>query len=407
MAHHDIRGWRCGSSGPRGLAERWRVSLAGGVPGAPAIVGRRAYAASYGGEVVACRIDSGEELWRRALPVPVYGDGVPMAFFGGPAVTAGRLLVASDRVTCLDRRSGATLWESEPLRSPASDDYFWAAPVTIGGLVLVGSGSGSEAAARGRVTAYDLHRGDLRWSTPTVPGGGNGGGIIAPCTVDRRRALVYVGTGAPYQVVPGSNPGTCSVAALRLRDGAIVWSDQVHAHEELGRDLVNAVLIGERLLVAAAKDGFYAWDRVTRCRLWHRELTPWQSEPGAPSGPTNGPEWGPIAFDGRRLYVLSNDDQSGRHAAAALDPRTGSLLWLTWLSGFSFAPPAVGSGLVYASSSEGELTALRAEDGAIVASGSLGGPSAGSVSLANRLAFVGTGAGESLPGEDLVCFGPA
>jgi outer membrane protein assembly factor BamB len=205
-------------------------------------------------------------------------------------------------------------------------------------------------------------------------------------------------------VVPGPNPGTCSVVALRLRDGDIVWSDQVHPHEELGRDLANAVLIGERLLVAAAKDGFYAWDRVARRRLWHRELTPWQSEPGAPSGPTNGPEWGPIASDGRCLYVLSNDDQNGRHAAAALDPRTGSVLWLTWLSGFSFAPPAVASGLLYSSSSEGELTALRAEDGAIVASGSLGAPSAGSVSLAHRLAFVGTGAGENLPGEDLVCF---
>jgi outer membrane protein assembly factor BamB len=411
MAHHDLLGWRRGADGPRDLAERWRISLAGGVPGAPAVAGNRVYAASFGGEVAACRIESGRELWRRALPVPVYtgpaGEDVPMAFFGGPAVAAGRLAVASDRVYCLDRGSGETLWESEPLRSPESDDYFWAPPVIVGGMVLVGSGSGSEGGGRGRLSAYDLRHGGLRWSTPTVPAGANGGGIIAPVTVDRRRGLAYVGTGAPYDAVPGANPGTSSILALRLRDGAIAWSDQVHAHEELGRDVVNAVLVGERLLVAAAKDGFYAWDRVRRRRLWHVQLTPAQSQPGTPSGPTNGPEWGPVACDGRRLYVLSNDEGSGQHVAAALEPRTGAVLWRRRLSGFSFAPPAVASGRVHASSSDGELRALRADDGEIASVGPLGEPSAGSVSAARGHALVGTGAGEHLPGAHVVCFAPA
>jgi outer membrane protein assembly factor BamB len=409
MAHHDLRGWRRGARGPRTLVEHWRIPLSGGAPGSAAVVGRRVYAASYGGEVVSCRLDSGRELWRRALPVPVYtgpsGEDVAMGFFGGPAVAAGRVLVASDRVHCLDARTGATLWQSEPLRSPGSDDYFWAPPAVVGRTVLIGSGSGGEATGGGRVTAYDLHRGRLRWSTPTVPAGGNGGGVISPCTVDRRRSLIYVGTGAPYEALPGPNPGTCSVLAMRLRDGRIVWRDQVHEHEELGRDVANAVLIGRRLLVATAKDGFYGWDRAAGRRLWHVALTPAQSQPGAPAGPTNGPEWGPIACDGRRLYVLSNDDEHGRHAAAALDPSTGAVLWRRWLSGFAFGPPAVASGMVYAGSSDGELRALRADDGSVAAVAALGDPTAGSVSVARGSALIGTGAGEHLPGGDLVCLG--
>ena len=48
-------------------------------------------------------------------------------------------------------RPGARSGRSDPLRTSSSDDYFWGPPVVIGGLVLVGSGSGAELpTARGR-----------------------------------------------------------------------------------------------------------------------------------------------------------------------------------------------------------------------------------------------------------------
>jgi hypothetical protein len=53
------------------------------------------------------------------------------------------------------------------------------------------------------------------------------------------------------------------------------------------------------------------------------------------------------------------------------------------------------------------LSALSASDGTVVAVAPLGDPSAGSVSLARGRALVGTGAGEHLPGGDLVCLGTA
>ena len=140
-----------------------------------------------------------------------------LGFFGGCAVHDGRVLVASDRLRCLRLRDGALLWEAEPLRQPGGDDYFWGAPVIACGLVLAGSGAGSEAAAtRGRVSAYRLADGVLRWSTPLVPEGGNGGGVLSPVSVDlARRRLRRDGLGVPAPA--GLEPGDLLGRGARAR----------------------------------------------------------------------------------------------------------------------------------------------------------------------------------------------
>ena len=279
--------------------------------GAPAIVDGSVFAASIGGVVASLDVRTGHARWRRCFPTPVYGSGKGarrLGFFGGVAVAKGRVLAASDRVISLDADTGRTLWETKPLRTSTSDDYFWGPPVVANGLVLVGSGSGAELpTARGRLSAYSLKDGSLVWSTATVPPGANGGGIIAPASVDLRANLAYVATGSPYRAVPGRNPGTGSLLALHLSDGAIVWSDQIYPADRHGFDFNSAPVILGRILVAASKDGFHAWNRVTRQHIWHRRLTPALSKKGGVAGPMNGPEGGPVATDGRRIYVLSND----------------------------------------------------------------------------------------------------
>src|SRR4029078_3207568 len=96
--------------------------------------------------------------------------------------------------------TGRTLWQSKPLRTSSSDDYFWGPPVVARGLVLVGSCSGAELpTARGRLSAYSLRDGSLVWSTATVPAAANGGGIIAPASVDFRASLRYVATRSPHR----------------------------------------------------------------------------------------------------------------------------------------------------------------------------------------------------------------
>jgi outer membrane protein assembly factor BamB len=384
--------------------------LAGGVAGAPAIVDGGVFAASIGGAVGAFDLASGRARWRRRFPPAVYGSGKSarrLGFFGGVAVANGRVLAAYDRVVCLDGRSGRTVWESRPLRTSSSDDYFWGPPVAAPGVVLVGSGSGSELpTARGRLSAYSLRDGSLVWSTPTVPPGANGGGVIAPASVDLHAGLAYVVTGSPYRAVPGRNSGTCSLLALRLRDGAIVWSDQIYPGDTHGFDFNSAPVILGRLLVAASKDGFHAWDRIARRHLWHRRLTPSLPTNGGVAGPTNGPEGGPIATDGRRIYVLSNDAARKSCIAAALAPATGHVRWRQRLPSFSFAAPALAGDRLFAAGADGTLRGLRTDTGALVAAVPLGAPSTGAPAVAGGQLVVGAGAEPFLPGHLLISIGP-
>jgi len=406
---HDLAATRHGGR-ILGTRVNWRADLEGGVAGAPAIVDGQVFAASIGGVVASFDLRTGRARWRRRFPTAVYGSGRSarrLGYFGGVAVADGRVVAASDRVVCLDKRTGRTIWESAPLRTSTSDDYFWGPPVIVRGLVLVGSGSGAELpTARGRLSAYSLSDGSLVWSTPTVPAGANGGGIIAPASVALRTNLAYVATGSPYRAVPGRNPGTGSLLALRLHDGVIVWSDQIYPADRHGFDFNSAPVILGRILVAASKDGFQAWDRIARRRLWHRRLTPALSKKASVAGPMNGPEGGPVATDGRRIYVLSNDAARNSCVAAALAPATGRVLWRQRLPSFSFAAPALAGDRLFATGADGMLRGLETATGKVVAAVPLGAPSTGAPAVAEGRLVVGAGAEPFLPGHLLVCVGP-
>ena len=413
MSSGNALAWRLTSSGASGLVEQWRLRLSGGVLGAPAVADGVVYAASFLGEVVAVDLLSGAELWRQSFPTAAYGDAITQvgsrgqAFYGGPAVQDGRVYVVSDRLWCLDAFDGTTVWSTEPLRSDASDDYFWGAPTLVENTVLVGSGSGSELPrARGAVTAYDATSGALIWSTRTVPEGGNGGGLIAPVSVDLPRRKVYAATGAPYEAVDGDNPGTTSLIEMDLDSGAITWKDQAHLGDDQQRDFNSSpVLVGERAF-ATNKDGVWAWDRLSRERLWQTQLTPSSVAPGVvPSGPTDGPEGGPIAWSGQHVIAGSNDAGRGSAVVAALDPATGDVAWRTTLPGLIFAAMAVGGDRVYVSTASALLYELDAHSGAILGAAPLAEPSSGAVTLAQGRVLVGTGAAPYLPGESLVCLG--
>jgi outer membrane protein assembly factor BamB len=415
MTGRDLRARRWTRDAVEGLDEQWRLRLAGGVPGAPAVAGSRVFAASYGGEVVAADLRTGREVWRVQLPLASYGDSITVVgsreqgCYAGPAVAGERVIVAWDRVRCLHARTGDTLWESPALRTEESDDYFWGAPVIAGDTVLVGSGSGSELPrARGKVTAYGLHDGRLLWSTATVPEGGNGGGLIGPVSVDAGRGVVYAVTGSPYERVDGPNPGTCALLELDLAAGAIRWQDQVHEADDRGFDFNSAPVLAGRRLFATAKDGVYAWDRLDHRRLWHRQLTPAQVAPalGTAAGPTDGPEGGPIAADADHVYALSNDAARASFRAAALDPATGAVVWERDLPGLAFAAPIVAGRTLYMASAAGVLHALKTRDGSDAARPALlREPSSGAPAAARGRLVVGTGAAPYLPGDSLVCLG--
>jgi outer membrane protein assembly factor BamB len=408
---HDLAGTRASRVTVGAVTERWRAHLAQGITGAPVISRDRVVAASFGGDVGAFDLDTGDQLWLRSLGTATYGTGADsreLGFFGGLAQRGDRIVVASDHVQCLDARTGATIWQAAPLRPPGGDDYFWAPPAIAGAMIVLGSGSGTEdEATRGRVSAYSLNDGKLLWSTPMVPPGGNGGGILGQPTVDLLGRRVYVATGATYVPESGSDPGTDSLVELRLDDGAIVFSDQVHAGDQLGLDLNSAAVLAGDLIVVAGKDGFRAWNRFTKRRLWHAQITPATPAPGQPADPTSGPEGGPIAFDGHRVYGLSNDSTAGTCVAVALEPGTGAVLWQTTLPAFSFAAPAVAGDAVAVPGSDGTLRVLAPANGELLSALPLLEPSSGAPSVTDRTVLVGTGAGQFLPGDSLIAFARA
>lgn len=388
-AAHDLSGTRAAPVAVRPRARvRWVAHLAGGVPGAAAISGRTVVAASLGGEVAAFDLLTGRERWR----VAPGREG----FFAGPAIAGDRVVVASDRALALDLRTGRTLWTADSLRAGESDDYFWGSPTVVAGLVLIGSGSGAEEPrTRGRLSAYDLRTGRLRWSTPTVPPAANGGGVLGPPTVDLSLGKAYITTGAPY--AGDAARGTSSLIEVRLADGAITWVGPSGQADDLNS---AAVLLGRRAF-ATGKDGVHAWDRLTRTHVWRTSITP----PAAEPGPASGPEFGPLATDGRRLYALSNDDAAGTVTAAALDPRTGAILWRTDLPGFAFAAPALAGERLWTATAAGTLHALDLRDGTPTNTYALGAPSAGAVASASGCVLAGTGAGADLPGDTLTAIG--
>lgn len=405
---HDLAASRHG--GPlTGARELWRASFPGGVPASAAVLGERVFAASAAGEVAALSLSTGEQSWRAALGTSPYGSGEglrQLGFFGGVAVTRDAVIVASEHAYCLDPASGQTRWMAKPLRTSTSDDYFWGPPVVVDGLALIGSGSGGELpTARGRLSAYRISDGKLVWSRPMVPKGGNGGGVIGPASVDRHAGIAYVATGAPYAPVSGPNPGTCSLVALRLLDGAVLWRDQVFFDNATGFDFNSAPVIVGRRLFATNKDGVYAWDRVRHKRLWHTRITNPLAGGLTSAGPTGGPEGGPIASDGRRVYALSNDPVSGGCVAAALEPASGRVLWRALLPAPTFAAPALAGGHVCVAGSDGTLRLLEKATGKLASTVALGQPSSAAPAVAHGRLVVGLGAEPFIPGSSLVCIG--
>ena len=64
----DLAASRHAPRAPRGLNERWRLAMAGGVPGTPALVGDRVIGASLGGEVLAADLETGRVARGAASP---------------------------------------------------------------------------------------------------------------------------------------------------------------------------------------------------------------------------------------------------------------------------------------------------------------------------------------------------
>jgi polyvinyl alcohol dehydrogenase (cytochrome) len=446
------------------LVEKWALTTAGNVTATPAVYQGVVYVPDMGGQLWAVTAGSGRVRWSR--PISSY-TGIDGDVSRTTPAIAGRAIILGDgwirndvtagaRVFSVDQRTGELLWLTRVHEHPAA--IVTASPVVDQGVAYIGISAKEEGLAgtpgyecctfRGAVAALDVETGRILWKTYMVPSNKDGGDINRPGfysgngvwgsspVVDTQRGLLYVGTSnnfsAPHGVCLAPEETGCiesgpdnhfdSIVALRLTDGAIVWSTRT-----LRADVFSAqCLCGPDLDFGAAPNLFSILNPDTGQNqqvlgigqksgdYW--ALNPddgavvWRTKVG-PGGLGGGVEWG-TATDGERIYVAeANSGQepftlsgSGPSAGttvtsgywSALNPVTGAILWQTPDPQGSKDPSFVtaANGVVYAGSaagSDGNMYALHGTTGAILWSFASGGSVFSAPAVVHGMLFWGSG----------------
>ncbi|QKV80350.1 PQQ-binding-like beta-propeller repeat protein [Amycolatopsis sp. Hca4] len=436
------------------LKPRWVLTTAGDVSATPTVAGGVVYAPDWGGRLWAVDARTGTPVWSRTVAeyTGVAGDASRTSpaywrgrlFLGtgllsqGSAPTAGR----GAQVVSVDARTGARGWAAVVDPDPAA--IITGAPTVEDGVLYVGVSSKASITEapmtfRGSVVALDANTGHLLWRTRTVPEGYTGGAVWgSQPVVDRRRGLVYVGTGQNYSVPAGvcesPTQSGCtppspddhfdSILGLDLRTGALRWATPTLTADTwtifqpdrgpdfdfgAGPNLYRTTIAGKstELLGIGQKSGVYwAVDPVTGRVVWRTQA--------GPGGPLGGIQWG-TSTDGKRIYAgIGNGNHlpwtlkasDGRTSTTtgggfvALDAATGEIEWQVadpqastgdWLDD-AFVSSA--NGIVFAGSSTPNgpnMYALDAATGQVRWSFASGGSVFGGAAIADGSVFWGSG----------------
>jgi outer membrane protein assembly factor BamB len=196
------------------LAPVWSFSTGGAATGLADLNGTPVVAAgcvflnTAGGDILALDSATGEQVWRRSVPLDTGKDaGLGGIFVSSPAVTNDVVIGLVNQVTApyaiaLSRKDGSVVWRSDPLQAGAGY-YTNATPVVYDGVVLAGySPAEGDPTGRGGITIFDAHSGELLRRVYAIPDdafaqGYAGAGIWTAPAVDTKRGYAYVGTGNP------------------------------------------------------------------------------------------------------------------------------------------------------------------------------------------------------------------
>jgi len=190
----------------------------------------------------------------------------------------------------LNARTGEENWHTE-IASFELQYFSTMAPVVIGDHVL--AGTGNDLDQPGFLQSFDPATGELQWKFYTVPmtaddpalatwpsldAASHGGGQVwVPGVYDPETDYYIFGTGNPtpgYTGVAreGDNLYTCSLVAIKVSTGELVWYFQTSPHDTHDWDsaqtpiLIDGEINGQprKLVSTAARNGyFFTVDRVT------------------------------------------------------------------------------------------------------------------------------------------------
>jgi alcohol dehydrogenase (cytochrome c) len=240
---------------------------------------------------VALDARTGNAIWRYSRPVAPRISLCCGRVNRGVAVFGGTVFFGTldANLIALDASDGSLRWETEV--GDGADGYsITAAPLAVGGLVIVGV-SGGEFGIRGFLAAYAADTGKQVWRFHTVPGPGEpghdtwqgnswktgGGPTWVTGAYDPELDLIYWGVGNPAPIYAGDdragdNLYTNSAIAVARKTGKLAWHFQFSPHDEHDWDSNQTPILADLTVAGtprkaiswANRNGFYyVLDRAT------------------------------------------------------------------------------------------------------------------------------------------------
>ncbi len=411
------------------LRVAWKVPLRALYAATPMVVDGVAYTQDLQSNVYAIDAASGRVRWTHDYDQSDIGPN-------GVNVADGRVYAVLPRAAiALDAASGRQLWETSLQQNES--ELVVMAPGVHDGRVLVSTVPGKggaistlwalDAATGRRLWKWEQVPRDL-WGDPVVNGGG---GLWHPPAFDGRGGLyIAIANPVPFPGVaeapwgssrPGPNRWNNAIVKLDERTGRFLWGNQVLPHDIYDWDLecppILATVGGRRVALSAGKMGFvYAFDAEDGRMLWKRSVGLHNGHDddnllamrgqfsklrvGAKLLPGG---WGGVetqmASDGRTVYVPVNDFPGiytemaykvpaqgdpieGRGELVAIDVASGRVKWDRRLPHSPYGAAAVVNDLVFTTTYDGTVWALRRDSGAIVWSARLGAGTDAPVAIA-------------------------
>ena len=336
--------------------------------GTPTIAHGIVYEGTTLGDVLALDERDGRMLWRASLganPDETYGS--PRGVISSIAVAAriAYAISGSCKAAAFDALRGIILWQRR-ICSTARNDDTYASPVLAGGRVLLGIDVIADRATdAGREVALNAATGLPAWSFSPVRYRGTGGGISSTPVVDSARGLAVVGTGNPTPMrspPPGADPFTDSVIAFEARSGRWRWATQLLAHDANDFDvfaspkLFQFTVDGRQISavgVTLKNSRYVMLDELTGKILWQRQLEPamrWMQSIGTP------------ASSGATIVVpLFHAPTNGELVALRADD--GAILWRIHTNGI-YEAPVIWHGIALVAEATGAIAAFDLRNGA-------------------------------------------
>lgn len=386
------------------LMPKWTFATPGAVAATPAVVGGRVFAGDFTGAFYALRARDGKLRWQTQLN----GSVSASALVYGKQVIVGDL---AGYVYGLDKKTGEINWQVRPNPHPFATVY--GSAVKVGKYVAIGFSSQEWYAPavipgypcctfRGSVALIDPKNGNVVWQTQFISddeaaAGSSGAPVWSTPTYDPQLGLLFVTTGNNYTAP--ANGLSDSIIALDADTGEIVWANQRYANDTWNilfppfpptpdYDIGDSAQIyhlanGTKVVGAGQKSGFFhVLNAATGEEIATRQFQVAAQGLGgmfADSAVMNG-----IVFANTASFPAYGE-------VVAFTGNTHHELWRFHVpNGPTLSGVAAANGVVYFSATDGNLYAVRALNGALLAQVPIGAHTSGP-SVSGGRVFVGTG----------------